>query len=145
MRSNNLFFYDGEGSMTNQQIVLNGERTVTVIDGDNEFVVQNIKKLEVKSDHNKIKIILSPQVTFVSANKKIVINEHNDKVNVEMLNSEEQLSKYVSIINNQEALGLIDYIREYAPDLYTLEVLLLKPIDELKKLKESMDDLANCY
>ena len=145
MRSNNLFFYDGEGSMTNQQIVLNGERTVTVIDGDNEFVVQNIKKLEVKSDHNKIKIILSPQVTFVSANKKIVINEHNDKVNVEMLNSEEQLSKYVSIINNQEALGLIDYIREYAPDLYTLEALLLKPIDELKKLKESMDDLANCY
>lgn len=145
MRSNNLFFYDGEGLMANQQIVLNGERTVTVIDGDNEFVVQNIKKLEVKSDHNKIKIILSPQVTFVSTNKKIVINEHNDKVNVEMLNSEEQLSKYISIVNNQEALGLIDYIREYAPGLYTLDALLLQPIDELKKLKESMDDLANCY
>lgn len=145
MRSNNLFFYDGEGLMANQQIVLNGERTVTIIDGDNEFVVQNIKKLEVKSDHNKIKIILSPQVTFVSTNKKIVINEHNDKVNVEMLNSEEQLIKYISIVNNQEALGLIDYIREYAPGLYTLDALLLQPIDELKKLKESMDDLANCY
>lgn len=145
MRSNNLFFYNGEGLMPNQQIVLNGEKTVTVIDGDNEFAVQNIRKLEIKSDHNKIKIILSPQVTFVSANKKIVINEHNDKVHIEMLNSEEQLLKYIGIVNNQEALGLIDYIREYAPGLYTLEALLAQPIDELKKLKESMDDLANCY
>ncbi len=62
-----------------------------------------------------------------------------------MLNSEEQLSKYASIVNNQEANGLIDYIRENAPDLYTIEALMVQPIEELRKLKESMDDMANCY
>lgn len=146
MKNNNLYFYSGEGSMENQQIVLNGAREVSVVDGDNEFFVGNVKKIEIKAvEHNKIRIKLDSQVTFVSANKKIVINEENDKVFIEMLNSEEQLSKYINVVNNQEAHGLIDYIQEYAPNLYTLDALLTQPIEELRKLKESMDDLANCY
>jgi len=146
MRSNNLFFYCGDGLMENQQIVLNNERTVAVIDGASEFEIQNVKKIEIKSiEHGKIKICLGPQVSFVSNNKKIVINESKDKICVEMLNSEEQLSKYVKLVNAQRAQGLIDYILEYAPDLYTAENLQAQSLEELSKLKESMDDLANCY
>jgi hypothetical protein len=146
MRSNNLYFNSGEGKMENQQIVLNGARTVTVIDGSTEFFVNNVRKIEIKAiEHSKIKISLGPQVAFVSDNKKIVINEENDSVCIEMLNSQEQLSKYTNVVNNQEAHGIIDYIQEYAPDLYTFEALLAQPIEELRKLKESMDDLANCY
>jgi tetrahydromethanopterin S-methyltransferase subunit B len=146
MRNNNLYFNSGESKIENQQIVLNGPRTVSVVDGGNEFVIENVKKIEIKvAEHNKVKISLGPQVTFISDNKKIVINEEKDKIFIEMLNSEEQLSKYTNVVNNQEANGLIDYIREYAPDLYTLDALKLQPIEVLRKLKESMDDLANCY
>lgn len=132
--------------MENQQIVLNGLRTVAIISGGNEFLIENVRKIEIKAaEQNKVKISLNPQVSFISDNKNIVINEIKDKVFIEMLNSEEQLSKYASIVNNQEANGLIDYIRENAPDLYTIEALMVQPIEELRKLKESMDDMANCY
>ena len=146
MRNNNLYFYSGQGRMENQQIVLNGLRTVAIISGGNEFLIENVRKIEIKAaEQNKVKISLNPQVSFISDNKNIVINEIKDKVFIEMLNSEEQLSKYASIVNNQEANGLIDYIRENAPDLYTIEALMVQPIEELRKLKESMDDMANCY
>jgi hypothetical protein len=62
-----------------------------------------------------------------------------------MLNSEEQLSKYMNIVDAQKARGLIDYILEYAPDMYSIENLQSQSLLELIKLKQSMDDLANCY
>lgn len=146
MGSNNLFFYCGDGLLENQQIVLNNEKTVSVLDGQNEVVIQNVKKIEIKSvEHGKIRISLGPQVTFVSANKKVVINETKDGISVEMLNTEEQMSKYTKQVNAQRAQGLIDYILEYAPDLYSLENLRGQSLEDLKKVKESMDDLANCY
>ena len=146
MKSNNLFFYCGEGFLDNQQIVLNSERAVTVIDGENEFQVQNVRKIEVKSgEQNKIKITLGPQVTFVSSNTKVVINEAQNGITIEMLKSQEQFSKYLRMVHAQEAQGLINYIMEYAPGLYTTEKLYSQPLEELRKLKESMDDLANCY
>lgn len=132
--------------MENQQIVLNNECMVTVLDCSNEFMVQNVKKIEIKAaEQGKIKISLGPQVTFISANKKIVINEAKDCICIEMLNTEEQLSKYAKLVNAQEARGLIDYIREYAPDLFSLDNLQTQSLEDLRKLKESMDDLANCY
>jgi hypothetical protein len=146
MRSNNLFFHCGEGFLESQQIVLGNEGTVTVIDAENEFVVQNVKKIDIKSiEHGKVKISLGPQVTFVSANQRIVINETKDKVYIEMLNTEEQLSKYMNIVDAQKARGLIDYILEYAPDMYSKENLQGQSLQELVRLKQSMDDLANCY
>lgn len=132
--------------MENQQIVLSKDTMVTIVDGDNELHVDSVKKIEIKTDdHSKIKISLSPQVTFFSTNKKIVINEIADKIYIEMLNSDEQLSKYADLVKAQKAKGLIDYILEYAPDIYTNEYLVVQSLDELCKVKESMDDLANCY
>ncbi len=59
LSGNILFFYCGEGSMENQQIVLNNESTVTVVDGENELVIQNVRKIELKlSEHGKIKFFL---------------------------------------------------------------------------------------
>lgn len=146
MKRNNLFFYSGEGLLDSQQIVLNGERTVTVIDCGNEFEVQNVRKIEIKpTEQSKIKLHLGPQVAFVSSNKRVVINEEKDGIYIEMLNSQEQLSKYTSIVNAQEAQGLINYIREYAPGLYSDERLHNQSLQDLRKLKENMDDLANCY
>jgi hypothetical protein len=146
MRSKNLYFNSGEGKLDNQQIVLSGARSVIFIDGSNEFQIDNVRKIEIKEiEHNKMKIKLDSNFTFISCNKNIAINEDDDIVFVEMLNTEEQLAKYTKIVNNQEAHGLIDYIKEHAPDLYSLEALMTKPLDELRKLKESMDDLANCY
>jgi tryptophan synthase beta subunit len=146
MRSNNLFFHCGEGFLENQQIFLSNEGTVTVIDGENEFVVQNVRKIDIKSiEQGKVKISLGPQVTFVSSNRRIVINDVKDKVFIEMLNTEEQLTKYMDIVDAQKARGLIDYIVEYAPGMYSLESLQAQSLKELVILKESMDDLANCY
>lgn len=146
MKNNNIFFYIGEGKMENQQIVLSKETIVTIVDGDNEMLVDSVKKIEIKiDDKDKIKISLNPQVTFFSTNKNIVINEVSDKIYIEMLNSDEQLSKYTDLVNTQKSKGLIDYIVEYAPNLYTKENLVSKSFDELCKIKESMDDLANCY
>lgn len=146
MRNNNLFFYCGEGKMENQQIVLNKETTVQVIDGNNEFQVENVKKIEVKSaEQGKVRVSLGAQVAFLSSNKKIVINESADKICIEMLNTDEQMTKYTSLVNDQQAKGLIDYIMEYAPDLYSKENLFAQSLEELRKVKESMDDLANCY
>jgi len=146
LRNNNLFFHCGEGFLESQQIFLNNEGTVTVMDGENEFVVQNVRKIDIKSiEQGKVKINLGPHVTFISSNKRIVINETKDKVCVEMLNSEEQLSKYMNIVDAQKARGLIDYILAYAPDMYSKESLQAQSLHELVKLKESMDDLANCY
>lgn len=146
MKKNNLFFYIGEGKMENQQIVLSKNTMVAIVDGDNELLVDSVKKIDIKTDEQgKIKISLNPQITFLSTNKKIVINEIADKIYIEMLNSEEQLSKYTSLVNAQKAKGLIDYILEYAPNLYTKEYLIEQSLDELCNVKESMDDLANCY
>lgn len=132
--------------MESQQIFLNNEGTVIVIDAENEFEVHNVKKIDIKSiEHGKVKISLGPQVTFVSSNQRIVINEAKDKVCIEMLNSEEQLSKYMNIVDAQKARGLIDYILEYAPDMYSKENLQTQSLQELIRLKQSMDDLANCY
>ncbi|MDF2519912.1 MAG: hypothetical protein K0R84_540 [Clostridia bacterium] len=146
MKNNNLFFYSGEGRLENQQIVLNGETSVVVVDGNNEFLVENIKKIDIKCvEKGKVKIVLSPEIAFLSDNKKVVINETGGKVFIEFLNSDEQLIKYTDIVNAQKAKGIIDYILEYAPDLFSKESLLSKSLDELHKVKESMDDLANCY
>lgn len=146
MKKNNLFFYIGEGKMENQQIVLSKNAMVAIVDGDNELLVDSVKKIDIKTDEQgKIKISLNPQITFLSTNKKIVINEIADKIYIEMLNSEEQLSKYTSLVNAQKAKGLIDYILEYAPNLYTKEYLIEQSLDELCNVKENMDDLANCY
>jgi hypothetical protein len=146
MRDNNLFFHRGEGLAENQQIVLNKESTVVVIDGNNEFVIHNVRKIEIKSSDGKnVKITLGPQVAFVSSNTKIAINEIKDKIYIEMLNSEEQLDKYTNVVNAQEARGIINYIMEYTPDQYSIEALLAQPLENLRKLKESMDDMANCY
>lgn len=132
--------------MENQQIVLSKNAMVAIVDGDNELLVDSVKKIDIKTDEQgKIKISLNPQITFLSTNKKIVINEIADKIYIEMLNSEEQLSKYTSLVNAQKAKGLIDYILEYAPNLYTKEYLIEQSLDELCNVKESMDDLANCY
>lgn len=146
MKNNNLFFYSGEGRLENQQIVLNGETSVVVVDGNNEFLVENIKKIDIKCvEKGKVKIVLSPEIAFLSDNKKVVINETGGKVFIEFLNSDEQLIKYTDMVNAQKAKGIIDYILEYAPDLFSKESLLSKSLDELHKVKESMDDLANCY
>lgn len=146
MKNNNLFFYCGEGKMENQQIVLSKETTVAVVDGSNEFQVENVRKIEIKStEQGKVKICLGPQVAFLSANKKIVINEYADKIYIEMLNTDEQMSKYTTLVNAQQAKGLIDYIMEYAPDLYSRESLFAQSLEDLRKVKESMDELANCY
>ncbi len=146
MKSNNLFFYSGEGLLDSQQIVLNGEKTVTVMDCGNEFQVQNVRKIEIKpTEQSKIKLHLGPQVAFVSSNKKLVINEEKDDIYIEMLSSQEQLSKYTSIVNAQEAKGLINYILEYAPGVYSPDKLNMQSLQDLRKLKENMDDLANCY
>lgn len=132
--------------MENQQIVLSKETTVAVVDGNNEFQIENVKKIEIKSaEQGKVRICLGPQVAFLSSNKKIVINESADKIYIEMLNTDEQISKNVNLVNEQQAKGLIDYIMEYAPDLYSRESLFTQSLEELRKLKESMDDLANCY
>jgi hypothetical protein len=146
MRSNNLFFHCGEGFLESQQIFLNNEGTVTVIDAENEFVVQNVKKIDIKSIENgKVKISLGPQVTFISSNQRIVINETKDKVCFEMLNSDEQVSKYMNIVDAQKARGLIDYVLEHTPDMYSRENLQTRSLQELIKIKQSMDDMANCY
>ena len=146
MRSNNLFFHCGKGFLESQQIFLNNEGTVTVIDAENEFVVHNVKKIDIKSIENgKVKISLGPQVTFISSNQRIVINETKDKVCIEMLNSEEQLSKYMNIVDAQKARGLIDYILEHTPDMFSKENLQAQSLQELIKLKQSMDDMADCY
>lgn len=146
MKCNNLFFHNGESLLEKQQIMLDRESTVNVIDGHNEFTVHNVKKIEIKTiEHGKVKITLGQQVTFISPNGKIAINKVKDKVYIEMLNSEEQLAKYANIVNTQEAHGIIDYILEHTPDLYSIDTLSAKSLEELRKLKESMDDLANCY
>lgn len=146
MKNNNLFFYCGEGKMENQQIMLNKETTVAVIDGNNEFQVENVRKIEIKSaEQGKIRISLGPQVAFLSSNKKIVVNESADKVYIEMLKTDEQISKQMNLVNEQQAKGLIDYIMEYAPDLYSRESLFAQSLEELRNIKGSMDDLANCY
>ena len=146
MRSNNLFFHCGEGFLESQQIFLNNEGTVTVIDAENEFIVHNVKKIDIKSiEKGKVKISLGPQVTFISSNQRIVINENKDSVCIEMLNSEEQLSKYMNIVDAQKARGLIDYVLEHTPDMYSRENLEGQSLQELIKLKQSMDDMADCY
>jgi hypothetical protein len=146
VRSNNLFFHCGKGFLESQQIFLNNEGTVTVIDAENEFVVQNVKKIDIKSIENgKVKISLGPQVTFISSNQRIVINETKDKVCIEMLNSDEQVSKYMNIVDAQKAQGLIDYVLEHTPDMYSRENLQAQSLQELIKIKQSMDDMANCY
>lgn len=146
MRNSNLFFCSGDGKMENQQIVLNSECSVVVVDGDNEFLVENVKKIDVKTvENDKVKISLGPQVTFVSKNKKMVINQSQRNICIEMLSTEDQLEKYTQLVNTQEAYGLIDYIAENAPDLYSRDDLMKHSLEDLRKLKESMDDLANCY
>lgn len=146
MKNNNLFFYNGEGLLDSQQIVLSGEKTVTVVDCGNEFQVQDVGKIEIKpTEQSKIKLHLGSQVAFVSSNKKLVINEEKDGIYIEMLNSDEQLSKYTGIVNAQEAQGLINYILEYAPGVYSPDKLYNQSLQDLRQLKEHMDDLANCY
>lgn len=132
--------------MEKQQIVFNQEKSVSILDGCNEFIVTNVRKIEIESlESSKLKINIGAQVTFISSNKKIVINQEKDSIVMEMLNSEEQLDLHAKAVDAQEARGLIDYILQNAPDVFVLDNLLNQPLEELRKLKESMDDLANCY
>lgn len=144
--SKNLYFYNGEGKCKNQQIALNNPKTVLIKDSNSEFIVEDIKGIEVRCcDERRTKIKLDYKITFYSDNKKIAITDKEGYIIIQVVDSEEQLKEFASMVMEQEAHGLIDYILDNAPELYTEEKLSQKTLEELKQIKEELDDLANSY
>lgn len=142
----NLYFYNGEGKCKNQQIALNNPKTVLIKDVNSEFIVEDIKNIEVRCcDEYRSKIKLDHKITYYSHNKKIAITEKDSFIAIQVVNNEEQLKAFEAMVLAQEAQALIDYILENAPELYTKEKLSQKTLDELKQIKEELDDLANMY
>ncbi len=142
----NLYFYNGEGKCKNQQIALNNPKTVLIKDVNSEFIVEDIKNIEVRCcDEYRSKIKLDHKTTYYSHNKKIAITEKETFIAIQVVNNEDQLREFESMVIAQEAHGLVDYILDNAPELYTQEKLAEKTLEELKLIKEELDDLANSY
>jgi hypothetical protein len=55
------------------------------------------------------------------------------------------MKEFETMADAQVAKGLVEYIHEHVPNLYTTESLSQKTLAELKEIKEQMDDLANMY
>jgi predicted DNA-binding antitoxin AbrB/MazE fold protein len=146
MKSKNLFFYEGDDAIHCKQIALSGERTVIVKDANSKFIVEHVKDIEINSrDNDGVTIKLKPHALFYTVNKKIAINDNGENIAVEVINSEEFMNELKEMEDKQEAQGLINYITEHVPDLYTKEKLHQKTLMELRKIKESMEDWANSY
>lgn len=146
MKSKNLFFYEGDDAIHCKQIALRSERTVIVKDADSRFIVEHVKDIEINSrDNAGVTIKLRPDALFYTVNKKIAINDNGENITIEVINSEESMNELKEMVNEQEAQGLINYITENVPDLYTSEKLHQKTLTELKEIKESMEDWANSY
>ncbi len=146
MSSNNLFFYKGEGKIDNQQLALTNERTVVIRNEGSELVVDDIRNIEISHLYgNRVKIKIGPKVTYYPLNKKIAVNDTEGKIIINIVSTEEEMAEYETMADSQMAKGLIDYIHENVPNLYTKESLSQKTLKELKEIKEQMDDLANMY
>ncbi|HYF83780.1 MAG TPA: hypothetical protein VEB00_12215 [Clostridia bacterium] len=146
MSSNNLFFYKGEGKIEGQQLALTSERTVIIRNEGSEVVVDDIWNVEISHMYgNRVKIKIGPKVTYYPLNKKIAVNDTEGKIIINIVNTDEEIAEYETMADSQMAKGLVDYIHEHAPNLYAKESLNQKTLNQLKEIKEQMDDLANMY
>lgn len=146
MSNNNLFFYKGEGKIESRQLALTSERTVVITNEGSELVVDDIKDIEISHMYgNSLKIKIGPKVTYYPLNKKIAVNDTDGKIVINIVRTNEEMKEYETMADEQLANSLRDYIHEHVPNLYTIESLSKKDLSELKKIKEKMDDLANCY
>lgn len=144
--SNNLFFHNGQGIFEDRQVMFNGEKKVIVRDACSEVEIRDVKTIKVKYNvDNSITIEIGSNAVFHSRNKRIVVNDNKDNIIIEILDTHEQVKKYQQMVDEQEARGLINYIHENAPDLYESKKLEQMSLDELKKIKEGLDELANSY
>ncbi len=124
MSSNNLFFYKGEGKIDNQQLALTNERTVVIRNEGSELVVDDIRNIEISHLYgNRVKIKIGPKVTYYPLNKKIAVNDTEGKIIINIVSTEEEMAEYETMADSQMAKGLIDYIHENVPNLYTKESL----------------------
>lgn len=141
-----LFFYKGEGKIDNQQLALTGERTVVIRNAGCELVVDDIRNIEISHLYgNRVKIKIGPKVTYYPLNKKVAVNDTEGKIIINIVSTEEEINEYETMADSQIAEGLIDYIHENVPNLYTKENLNKKTLRELKEIKDQMEDLANMY
>jgi hypothetical protein len=146
MSSNNLFFYKGEGRIENRQLALVGEKTVAIMNEGSELVVDDIRNIEISHMHgNKVKIKIGPKVTYYPLNKKFAINEIEGRIIINIVSTEEEMKEFEVMADAQLAKSLRDYIHEHVPNLFTIEALSQKSLNELREIKEKMDDLANSY
>lgn len=146
MSNNNLFFYKGEGTIEKQQFALTGDRTVVIKNEGSELVVDDIRNIEISHMYgNRVKLKIGPKVTYYPLNKKIAVNDNEGKIVISIVRSDEEIQEYESMADAQLAKGIMDYIHEHLPNLYTRESLSQKTLTELKEIKEKMDDLANMY
>jgi hypothetical protein len=146
MSNNNLFFYKGEGKIDNQQLALTSDRTVAIRNEGSELLVDDIRNIEISHMYgNRVKIKIGPKVTYYPLNKKIAVNDTEGKIIINIVSTVEEMAEYETMADGQIAKGLIDYIHEHAPNLYTKESLNQRTLSQLKEIKEQMDDLANMY
>ncbi len=146
MISNNLFFYKGEGRIENRQFALTGEKTVAIMNEGSELVVDDIRNIEISQTHeNKVKIKIGPKVTYYPLNKKFAISEVGGRIIINIVSTEEEMKEFEVMADSQLAKSLRNYIHEHVPNLYSIEALNQKSLDELREIKENMDDLANNY
>lgn len=146
MSSNNLFFYKGEGKIESQRLALTSERTVVIRNEGSELVVDGIRNIEISHMYaNSVKIKIGPKVTYYPLNKKIAVTDTDGKIIISIVRTDEEMKEFETMADAQEAKGLMDYIHEHVPNLYTKEGLDQKNLSELKEIKEKMDDLANSY
>ena len=146
MSNNILFFYKGEGKIDSQQLALTGERTVVIRNAGCELVVDDIRNIEISHLYgNRVKIKIGPKVTYYPLNKKVAVNDTEGKIIINIVSTEQEINEYETMADSQIAEGLIDYIHENVPNLYTKEGLTQKTLSELKEIKEQMEDLANMY
>ncbi|KUO73797.1 MAG: hypothetical protein APF77_17080 [Clostridia bacterium BRH_c25] len=146
MSNNNLFFYKGEGKIESQQLALSSERTVIIRDACSELVIDGIRNIEISHKFgNRLRLKIGPKISFYPLNKKIAINDTEGSIIITIIDTEEQLREFETIADEQTAKALKDYIHENVPNLYTKESLNQKNLNELREIKENMDDLANSY
>lgn len=144
--TNNLFYYKGEGRIESQHLALTGERTVVIRNEGSELVVEDIRNIEISHMYgNRVKIRIGPKVTYYPLNKKIAVNDTEGKIIINIVRTDEEILEYETMAQAQMAKGIIDYIHEHAPNLYTRESLRQKNLSELMEIKAQMDELANMY
>lgn len=146
MGNKNLFFYKGEGKIESRQLALNSERTVVIRDACCELVAEGIRNIEISHiSDSRIKIKIGPRLSFYPLNKKIAINDYEGDIVITIIDNDEQMKEFELITDKQAAKALKDYIHEHLPNLYTRESLDSKDLNELREIKEKMDELANSY